>query len=209
LNKSKQWLLNSFWNEIQEIQRFEGIISRCAVRDYEVRRALLISEPLEKCKVLLTLALDRLGIESPHLGTISFENTSVWENGLLLQGFDNPLLTKMMCIFLIYDRNMVHNCQWKHSSVETEFHIFLHCYTIFRQLSTPEDTLVTVKDCKWPVLKELEASHGFRANCRHRGYVSDNCQFKMCLRCGRKGHLKKDYFARRDVLSQYLETCRK
>jgi hypothetical protein len=204
LKESNQWIWDCFVYEIREIQRRDDEIARCSVRDYDLKKALQISDPLKKCKVLLTLSLDRLEIDGPLIGNVSFEKAVEWTNGLLVSDFDKSLPTKMMCIFLVADRSIIHNRQWKHQSVESIFHIFLNCSTILRKLSTPEESPVVLKNCMWPILKEVEASHGFCANCGYRGHVSDDCHFKFCVKCGRKGHLQRDCFARRDVLNQYL-----
>ena len=209
VEKSKQWILDCFMDEIREIKMQEDKIARCSIRNHELKKALVIKDTLKKCKVLLTLSLNRLEIDWPLIGcwNLSFKTAVEWTHGLLVSDFSESLPTKMICIYFIDDRNIktIHSIsrQWKHPSVEDAFHIFLRCSTILSRLGTPEESPVVFKNCMWPIMKDAEASHGLCANCCRGYHTSDDCHFKFCVRCGRKGHLKRDCFAHKNVLDNY------
>ena len=205
IEKSKQWILCCFMEEIQEIKMLDDKIARCITRDHDLKKALMIRDTLKKCKVLLTLSLDRLEIDWPLVGNISFKTAVEWTDGLLVSDFNIALPTKLICIYFVADGSrIIHSGQWKHPSVEYVFHIFLNCSTILGKLSTPEESQVVLKNCMWPILKKVEATHGLCANCGFRGHTSDNCHFKFCIRCGRRGHQRRECFAHSSILNQSL-----
>ena len=206
LEKSKNWIMECFFYEIEEIQCQETVKARCYLRQHEIRVALQITDRHKMCQALICVSLSKMKINSPCLGVISFTKAaaSEWMNSVLVHGFDRQLPTKMMCIFLVGDKSIVHTSQWKHPSVESAFHIFLHCGTILRYLSSLEDDVVLLKDCRWPILKNVEENHGICANCGVLGHCSSDCHALFCLRCGRNGHIRKDCFESKDVIDQYL-----
>lgn len=193
-------------NEIKVLKYQERVIAKCYWRQHAIRTALHITDMHEMCQALICISLFRLKINVPRLGEISFTKAIRWMNGVLVHGFDRHLPTKMMCIFLVRDRNTVHNSQWKHPLVETDFHIFLHCSTIIRELSSLDEDSIVLKDCRWPILKNIEENYGICANCGVKGHDSNICRIKFCMRCGRNGHLHQKCFARSDVISQQLPT---
>jgi hypothetical protein len=210
------WLRDCFVDELNELIRqeneaFENYTYADQKRkEREIRRTLLqnalqINDPCQKCKQLIALSLGRLHVSIPQLGTISFTKAVECHKGLLVYGFNRPLPTTAMFIYLIdSDRNTMQAGQWKHDSVERVFHIFLHCSTIVRDFGTLEENIITLKDCRWPILKDLEANYTICANCGRHGHCSIRCRFTMCLRCGRTGHLLSNCFARKDVTNRNL-----
>jgi hypothetical protein len=208
LRKSEQWVYHCFIEEITEWEKQESIQSKGMMRESDLRIALQIDDIVERCKALLVLSLFRLRVNIPLIGVLSFERVTTCSNGLLVYDFNERLPTKMMFIYLVHNRtpDPFGSMSWKHGSVEPEFHIFLNCSTVFRCFSSPDESIVTLKDCRWPILKEIEKSRGICANCHNsfRGHTSDTCKYKFCRRCGRKGHMAHDCYARKDILNQIL-----
>ena len=204
LDESKKWIMYCFTDEINEIQSQESDVWKYLLRQHDFRNALQITDTIKKCQALVSLSLDRLKINVPLVGIISFTKAVEWTDGVLVSGFKKRLPTMTMCIYLVSNRSSVHDSQWKHASVKSAFHIFLHCSTILRELSSLEESSVELKDCKWPILKEIEERHGICANCGTHGHDSASCSFLFCMKCGRTGHLRGDCFARRDVINQSL-----
>ncbi len=209
--KSEEWIYHCFVGDITELKNQDSVILKGMIREYELRKALQINDIVEKCKSLLVLSLFRLRIEVPLIGVMGFGKVTACPNGLLMHDFNhNHPPTKMMFIYLIHSRNhdILGSMSWKHGSVEPQFHVFLHCSTIIRCFSSPDESVVTLKDCRWPILKEIEKSHGICANCSRHGHTSDKCQYKFCMRCGRKGHIINDCFASKNILNESLQSFR-
>lgn len=207
MRKSKQWIYDCFSEDLTELKRQESVISNGMIRESELRNALKINDIVEKCIAVLALSLFRLQVDVPLIGVMTFGKCIKCSGGLLVNDFNKRVPTKMMFIYLVRNREATRLVSWRHNSVEPEFHIFLHCSTILRCFSSPCDSLVTLKDCGWPILREIESKHGICASCQNnfRGHTSDNCRYKFCRRCGRKGHLSQNCYAKKDILHQCLE----
>jgi hypothetical protein len=219
LKASYCWHRDCFVDELFELIRQENEVFEnftlidAQKKERERRRKLLenvlrIDDPCKKCQALIKLFLCRLQVTVPQLGTISFTEAMDCPNGLLVQGFNKPLPTKQMCIFFVMNPQTIHRMPWKHVSVDIPFHIFLHCSTVLREFSSlqddPNSGTITLKDCRWPILKQVEATYGFCANCSRHGHHSGNCMIHICRRCGRKGHLQTECFAIKNILHQTL-----
>ena len=204
--ESKRWIHQCFLEEIEELQRQYSVVFQGMTREYNLRVILKKSNIVDKCKDLLELSLFRLQVEVSFYGKLTFRKAERWSGGLLVNGFNKTLPTKNICIYLIHDINLVCRRQWKKSDVQIEFHVFLHCSTIIRYFSSLNESLVELKDCRWPILKDIERNHGICANCQNefRGHTSDNCRHKFCRRCGRNGHLFSQCYAHRDILNRVL-----
>lgn len=205
IRKSKQWIYDCFVEDQHELEKQENEISEGMIRDLNIKIALQCTDVVEKCKTLLALSLFRLQIDVPLVGVLSFGKFIKCPHGLLVQDFNTTIPTKMMFIYLIHNKETTKFIPW-HKSVEPEFHIFLHCSSIMRLFSSPNKNLVILKDCRWPTLKEIESKHGICACCQRKtqNHTSDNCIYKFCRRCGRKGHTSRDCYAKKDVLQQTL-----
>lgn len=208
--KSDEKVMNmAIVDEIKEIIRLENYIDQGYIRQDILNQVLSISDnEHEKCKALISMSLDRLEIFVHHMNeNIGFSKISRKINhGLIISDFDNDLPTKEICIFLLSDWDIenIHTLQWKQPNLDRSFHIFLHCSTVLKKLNCLEGSEITLKDCRWAILKRLEETHGICANCGKKGHTSDDCHSKFCFKCGRYGHLKGRCFARKDVLNQIL-----
>ena len=200
--KANAWIEECFFEEIDEIQQQESLMTLYYSRLDALGAVLQIADQHKRCQALIGLSLHRLKIEVPRIGLISFSESREWINGVLVYGLNKKLPTEVMCIVLISNELPVSFSQWKHNQVESSFHIFLYCSRILRELSSLSIDQVVLKDCRWPVLKRVEARHGICANCGIHGHCSDNCNRLLCFKCGRSGHLQTDCFANRTILKR-------
>lgn len=155
-----------------------------------------IGSPLKRCHEFIRLNIHKICIDSPLLGCLRFSKSSSSEYGVLVSGFSSIFPTSHMFIFLVDDESVVNRRQWKHPQVETSFHLFLHCKTVLRYLSSPCEEMVILKDCRWAILKALEKQTSTCANCGKQGHASETCLTNFCVRCGRRGHTSGQCFAR-------------
>lgn len=208
LNMTEKIIYYSIMAERSELISQEYTIHEGYNREFSLNQALRIEDVHEKCKALIEVSLYNLKIHLPQINeNVQFNHIDKKINhGLLVSCFHNDMPTKNICIFLLSERDIenIHNIIWKHPDVERTFHVFLHCSTILKKLSTLEESCIILKDCRWAILKNLEDSRGFCANCGRKGHTSSECRTRFCCKCGRYGHLLGDCFARKDVLDQRL-----
>jgi hypothetical protein len=196
-----KWQRDCFVDELVEMMRQEEEVGLHYERASELNRVLAMEPLLKKCQHLLVLGLKtRVKLYIPRIGEIRCSEIQLWQHGVLVSGFNQPLATKQICIFLVQKDSDAHTLQWQHGSVMRDFHVFINCSTVLKRLGSLADEHVLFKDCRWAILKELERSRGLCANCGRMGHTSDACYTKFCIRCGRAGHLRVDCFARVDVL---------
>lgn len=203
----------SIIDEIFEIRAQEITIDERYHKEHALHQALQISDLHEKCKALVSLSSHRLGIFMPQQNeTVFFAQISPGKNhkSLLISDFSIRLPTREMCIFLVCDGNMeyVPSLEWKQRGVERDFHIFLHCSTILSKLGSldyaNDHTIIILNDCRWILLKQMEATHGICAKCGEK-HPHQQCYFQFCIRCGREGHSIAVCYACKDVLKRPLE----
>jgi hypothetical protein len=95
----------------------------------------------------------------------------------------------------------------KSRDIERECVIFIRASTIRNSIPRLKATQsFTFKDCKWPVLLELQKKHGICSSCGRTGHHHTNCKRKFCIRCHRFGHLKSDCFAKVDHRGNRLDS---
>ena len=168
------------------------------------RNAARISNYLERCQEFIRLNIGKIQIKTPLLGSFTFSRSSACAYGVMISGFSTHLPTNHVFIFLVNDASQVNRTQWKNPLLEDSFHVFLHASTVLSYLGSPCEDLVTLNDCRWPILKSIERQDSICAACGKHGHDSATCFYKFCVKCGRKGHTRNACFARRDVLGHPL-----
>jgi hypothetical protein len=205
VEESLKWCRDCYVDEFCELEEQESAVAFHYSRVEKLHRVLAMQSDLRKSKSLLKLGMNlRVRLCIPRIGEITFSKSEEWEYGLLVSGFNVDLPTSHICIFVFDNDSDAKNKQWQHRSVKRDFHVFLRCSTIINQLGSLAREIVYLKDCRWPILKQLEQSNGLCANCGRFGHISDNCFAQFCIRCGRTGHVKRQCFAMTSTTGEYL-----
>ncbi len=200
-----KWQHDCFFDELAEliIQDEANWVNYARA---DVLRRVLATEPLlEKCKRLFQFGLNqRITLRLPKIGEITCSKMESWQHGVLVSGFNRHLPTRQLCVFFFENDSDVFNTRWQFHSIPRDFHVFLHCSTVLSRLGSLAVEQAYFKDCRWPILKELEHHHGLCANCGKTGHTSDICRNKFCVGCGRFGHVQSGCYARTDILGNTM-----
>ncbi len=192
-----RWQRDCFVDELAELIRQEEAVGFNYERISTLQRVLAVEPLLKKCKKLLRLGLKvRARISIPRIGEITCTKTEDWAYGVILSGFNMNIATQQICVFLLQNDSDVYSINWQHRSIRREFHVFIRCSTILNRLGSLAEELVCFNDCRWPILKGLERTHGLCANCGRNGHTSERCFSKFCMLCGRSGHSREECFRR-------------
>ena len=200
-----KWQRDCYVEELMELMRQEESIAFHYARMERLQRMLAVEPWLQKCKCLLLLGLkQRVMISIPRIGQVTCSKAELWENGVIASGFNLTLPTRQICIVLIQNDSDVYHVNWKHPSVQRDFHVFIKCSTIHNKLSSLAVEQVCFNDCRWALLKNMERIRGICANCGKYRHTSEACQSKFCIRCGRTGHLKTKCFANTNAFGEFV-----
>ena len=212
-----KWMLLVWEKENDNIKELERDIATDYISHWnmlEFRKRITGLSSLEKAKLIIREYMGEFYIIHPNFSDIQL--SKIWkedENGLYFKrgdwyggGIGEPHEHNDIYIYLFDNDRDIKGNQWKPDGVERRFVMFLRTFKVIGDLPVMEHKIRNnhdtheFKDCKWPILKQLEKTFfGGCANCGIPGHTSESCRQKCCVRCGRKGHLMPDCFARKHV----------
>jgi hypothetical protein len=220
-----KFMLRVWDEEIREIVYLQTQIQELYTLDWNIltfRKLIQGKTSIEKAQMIFMEYYALFYILHPRFGEISIENIQKKEDrcGVYINEWTANYIAnefyghhKLYVYFFENDRDIQESQQWKPYGIERSCVIFLRTSKIISDLSILESKYRneddydhhTFKDCKWPILKNIEKIRGNCANCGILGHASEDCKQLWCIRCGRKGHTSSKCFAKTHINGALLD----
>jgi hypothetical protein len=193
-------LISQYWEMRCRNDAFNLILKQC-------------TSPIDKAISIIHHYIDliQMHLGRPQWGVVEMEGLIAKQtpNGFLLCTKDTNVPAPYMFLLIIDGEWELDGgaklwtklCHiWETHRVCTDLVVGLRFDHVFNKLKDLQSGIfVEFKNCLFPILKNMERSHGVCARCGKKGHTSETCFRKFCTKCGRGGHARIDCYARTDL----------